>query len=87
MAELVHCYDFGIRCNEKKKVLVMVNSRSMTSSFATSLWPSFDTKVCADGGANRLYDGLDPDLISKYRPDFIVGDLDSIRQDVCDAFR
>lgn len=87
MAELTHCYDFRKKCNEKKKVLVMVNSRSMNSSFALSLWSSFDTKVCADGGANRLFDGLDPEQVAEYHPDFIIGDLDSLRQDVCDAFR
>ena len=47
-------------------------------------------RVCADGGANRLFDqvpllfpGRDPDIVrQEYLPDLITGDLDSIRADV-----
>ncbi len=47
------------------------------------LWKSTTFHVCADGGANRLYDattliGEDDALI----PDLITGDLDSLRPDV-----
>ena len=34
--------------------------------------------LCADGGANRLHDGLQGEVI----PDAVVGDLDSLRSDV-----
>lgn len=46
--------------------------------------------MCADGGANRLYDGL-PRLLpgmepgqarAAFLPDSIRGDLDSVRHDV-----
>jgi thiamine pyrophosphokinase len=48
------------------------------------------TRVCADGGANRLYDQLpamlphlDPTAArSSYLPDVIRGDMDSLRPDV-----
>jgi len=49
------------------------------------LWDVFDLAICADGGANRLYDGLqalDPTLVAKCVPTFIKGDLDSVRSDV-----
>lgn len=50
-------------------------------------------KICADGGANRLYDamlnagieggkGKGKDLRDLYLPDLIKGDLDSLREDV-----
>ena len=39
--------------------------------------------VCADGGSNRLYDALsDDNERTKYKPQVIVGDLDSMRPDV-----
>jgi thiamine pyrophosphokinase len=51
--------------------------------------------VCADGGANRLYDelpamlpGQSADAVrSAYLPTAIQGDLDSIRPDVLDFYR
>lgn len=42
-----------------------------------SLWNAYGLKICADGGANRLYD-ISPALV----PDYIVGDLDSLKPDV-----
>ncbi|XP_078169392.1 thiamine pyrophosphokinase 3-like isoform X4 [Carex rostrata] len=47
-------------------------------------------RVCADGGANRVYDNIPPLFQSRTRqkfdsdntPDVISGDLDSIRDDV-----
>ena len=63
------------------------------------LWQSHSVKVCADGGANRLYEYLgqhdlrdsvpnsgDPngkkaELYKSYLPNYIIGDLDSLRDD------
>ena len=43
--------------------------------------------VCADGGSNRLYEAFDNDEDRvKYRPQAIVGDLDSVRHDVRDFY-
>lgn len=39
-------------------------------------------RICADGGANRLYDSLSEQDRRRYLPDLIKGDLDSLRQDV-----
>lgn len=56
-----------------------------------SLWEASSYRICADGGANRLYDSTvaaraagsaEPDSGARYVPDLITGDLDSLRQDV-----
>lgn len=52
-------------------------------------------RVCADGGANRLYDelphmlpGRSADAVrAQYLPTFIKGDLDSLRPDVAAFYR
>ena len=59
-------------------------------SFTRNLWARSRRRVCADGGTNRLYDELpamhpDEDAMeirNAHLPDLIVGDLDSIRDDV-----
>jgi len=64
-------------------VLVILNSpieKPPSLSFQT-LWKSSLFRVCADGGANRLYDAS-----NKLIPDAIRGDLDSLRQDVRDYY-
>jgi thiamine pyrophosphokinase len=48
------------------------------------LWQKTSYRVCADGGANRLFDATvtnnssSDETISKYLPDLITGDLDSL---------
>lgn len=57
--------------------------------------PAATLRVCADGGANRLYDELPAMLLgqsadavrSAYLPTAIQGDMDSIRPDVLDFYR
>lgn len=43
--------------------------------------------MCADGGANRLYDALQPEERVNFIPDVICGDLDSARKDVLDYYQ
>jgi thiamine pyrophosphokinase len=47
------------------------------------LWEATTFRVCADGGANRLYDAtIEKDTDDVLVPDLITGDLDSLRPDV-----
>ncbi|KAF2028346.1 thiamine pyrophosphokinase [Setomelanomma holmii] len=49
------------------------------------LWKHTSYRLCADGGANRLFDMFEGDLIVQrehYLPNIIHGDLDSLRYDV-----
>ncbi|KAF3340689.1 thiamine pyrophosphokinase 1 isoform X2 [Carex littledalei] len=58
--------------------------------FAPLLWNRAQLRVCADGGANRVYDNIpemfpdqDPSEVRlRYTPDVISGDLDSIKDDI-----
>lgn len=57
----------------------------MVETFKT-LWNSASVKLCADGGANRLFDLLTDDQ-DQYVPNIISGDLDSVRSEVLDWYR
>ncbi|XP_074565411.1 thiamine pyrophosphokinase 1-like isoform X1 [Curcuma longa] len=68
--------------------LVVLNQR--LPRFAPLLWSHAKLRVFADGGANRVYDGMpnlfpeiDPmEVRHRYKPDIIRGDMDSIRPEV-----
>ncbi|XP_062231229.1 thiamine pyrophosphokinase 3-like [Phragmites australis] len=68
--------------------LIVLNQR--LPRFAPLLWSRAAVRVCADGGANRVFDGMpelipgqDPDEVrARYKPDVIKGDMDSVRPDV-----
>jgi hypothetical protein len=60
----------------------------LTSLLIYRLWPLADIIYCADGAANRLYDSFPRETErSIYLPHTILGDLDSIRQEVSDYYR
>nr|GMD68941.1 thiamine pyrophosphokinase 1 isoform X1 [Ipomoea batatas] len=62
--------------------------------FTPLLWKAAQLHVCADGGANRVYDELPhvfphedaSDVRKRYKPDVIKGDMDSIRSEVRDFY-
>ncbi|KAI5084207.1 hypothetical protein GOP47_0000376 [Adiantum capillus-veneris] len=69
-------------------VLVVLNYQ--LPLITLSLWEKACFRICADGGANQLYDCL-PELLpnsdptalrTRYKPDVIKGDLDSVRSEV-----
>ena len=54
-----------------KKALIVCNANPPPKSLLSQLWEKTTYRVAADGGANLL-------LKSKYTPDAVVGDFDSI---------
>lgn len=82
----------------KKYALIIVN-QPIRKDVLQRAWQAVDIKLCADGGANRLFDvdhenqfvALSPEVPyasyadtrqTRYLPDLIKGDLDSLRPDV-----
>ncbi|KAM7277403.1 hypothetical protein ACFE04_019269 [Oxalis oulophora] len=73
--------------------LVILNQR--LPRFTPLLWNHAQIRLCADGGANRLHDDL-PHLLphehdvshlrTRYKPDVIKGDMDSIRPEVLNFY-
>lgn len=75
-----------------KTALVVVNGRELLDEgevgWIKRAWSSFDTKVCADGGSNRLHDSIKTDQDrGTMLPDHIIGDLDSARDEVLSYYR
>jgi thiamine pyrophosphokinase len=70
-----------------KTALIILNSpiKKPPSPIFQKLWHLSSFRVCADGGANRLYDATSGSL--EYLPDLIIGDLDSLRDEVRDYFK
>ncbi|GAB5587145.1 thiamine pyrophosphokinase [Umbelopsis nana] len=64
--------------------LIILNQKLNRLDIFKKLWNGASYRICADGGANRLYDAFSEDIVSreKYLPHFIHGDLDSLRTDV-----
>jgi thiamine pyrophosphokinase len=64
-----------------EKALLILNQPIVNGSVFEKVWHYSTLRVCADGGANRLYDyfGNDEDKRKTYLPDCITGDLDSLK--------
>ncbi|OMO63807.1 hypothetical protein CCACVL1_22255 [Corchorus capsularis] len=63
--------------------------------FTPLLWKHAQLRLCADGGANRVYDEMPlllphedaSDVRRRYKPDVIKGDMDSIRTEVLNFYK
>lgn len=64
--------------------LVILNQKINSRELFLQVWSKTKYHVCADGGANRLYDLFEGDheTREKLLPDFITGDFDSLKQPV-----
>ncbi|KAK9466105.1 thiamine pyrophosphokinase [Lipomyces arxii] len=62
--------------------LIILNQPIGDIDMLDRVWKNAAVVACADGGANRLYSALDEMSRVKYLPDFIAGDLDSLKVDV-----
>lgn len=81
-----HCNTF-LKSNVKDQdqmtnCLIMLNSNGMQAQLVDLIWENFTIHVCADGGANRLFDTSTDKQRHSLIPNAIVGDLDSLRSDV-----
>ncbi|KAF9122667.1 hypothetical protein BGW39_009575 [Mortierella sp. 14UC] len=67
-----------------KFALIILNQPILINrALFDNIWTNATYRFCADGGANRLYDLLKTDEErTKFLPDYIRGDLDSIRDPV-----
>ena len=55
----------------KKSALIICNGVPPTRALMQQLWRQVEIKICADGGANHA-------IAHGFRPDVVVGDMDSI---------
>ncbi|GAQ89409.1 thiamin pyrophosphokinase [Klebsormidium nitens] len=91
---LEHRSDFFKATKQVNQDHVLIVLNYSLPSFVPLLWEQSRLRVCADGGANRIYDELprifqeeeESAVRARYIPDAIVGDLDSLRPDVRDFY-
>ncbi|KAJ6390498.1 hypothetical protein OIU77_024663 [Salix suchowensis] len=96
MDVMIHSSTFLLPGNDHSSsvtyALVVLNQR--LPRFTPILWNHAKVRVCADGGANRLFDEMPLlfprddaiDVRHRYKPDIIKGDMDSIRTEVLDFY-
>lgn len=93
MSEKLHfseylCPNFAVGNQEEFRThLLILNSESFSPKLTVAMWNNCNLKICADGGANRLYDSLTAEERGVYVPQYIVGDLDSLRSDVSEFYQ
>jgi len=68
-----------------EEAIILINS-PLPSNFKR-FWNQAKIRICADGGANRLFDSTRHEETSNYIPDLIKGDLDSIRIEVREYYK
>lgn len=75
--------------NKARSVLLILNQRINVSTLFLKLWGQVKLRVCADGGANRLYEFFKDDRLARarYLPDYIIGDFDSLKPEVEQYYR
>jgi len=59
--------------------------RGAAARFA-HLWRQSSLRLCADGAANRLHDSMSDAQRPQMLPDIVMGDLDSLRDDVASYY-
>ncbi|MCL7050774.1 hypothetical protein MKW94_006521 [Papaver nudicaule] len=82
----------GLSKDNKNYALILLNQP--LPKFTPQLWDYAKLRLCADGGANRVFDEMplllprqDPVSVrDRYVPDVIKGDMDSIRTEVKDFY-
>ncbi|KAN0035035.1 hypothetical protein ACTFIV_001575 [Dictyostelium citrinum] len=66
---------------------LIIANQKLPKKLVDYFWDKCSVKICADGGANRLYSlGTKINQSSRWIPDYIKGDLDSLHEGVSDFF-
>ncbi|KAK6457054.1 uncharacterized protein RJT20DRAFT_127186 [Scheffersomyces xylosifermentans] len=75
--------------NVEERTALMILNQSLHGLNLRALWKRTNIHICADGGANQLFDYFQDKtnesstaLREQYIPNYIVGDFDSLRDDV-----
>ncbi|KAF2157426.1 thiamine pyrophosphokinase [Myriangium duriaei CBS 260.36] len=77
--------DFKSPSSSSTTALMILNTPITSPDLLNRLWGNSSLHICADGGANRLFDlyqGWDTPMRGSCIPEEITGDLDSLRPDV-----
>ncbi|KAL1386436.1 thiamine pyrophosphokinase [Phyllosticta capitalensis] len=71
-----------------RPALLILNQPVSSTDLLERLWAHSDYRICADGGANRLFDAFVHDHVRRdqFLPSQIHGDLDSLRPSVRDYY-
>lgn len=70
-------------CDRKEHGLIILNQPLGNMDLFRNAWKFCERRICADGGANRLYDELETkEQRLEYLPDAVTGDFDSLRKEV-----
>ncbi|QPG75685.1 hypothetical protein FOA43_003044 [Brettanomyces nanus] len=82
------CEKTSSTSNSPVKCLLILNQEiHLPFKFFDRLWKSTSIRICADGGANRLYNySRQNSVLNEYTPNYIVGDLDSLIDPVRDYY-
>ncbi|KAI3948614.1 hypothetical protein MKW98_027680 [Papaver atlanticum] len=99
MELMSHCSSFLLpsippSSSEENKTYALILLNQPLPKFTPLLWNHAKLCLCADGGANRVFDEMplllpqeDPLLVrNRYKPHVIKGDMDSIRTEVKDFY-
>ncbi|KAJ1307840.1 hypothetical protein OPQ81_001922 [Rhizoctonia solani] len=70
------------RIESSNPLALIVLNQSFNLATFRRLWLKCQWKIFADGGSNRVYDIFDPEERLCYLPQYIRGDMDSIRPEV-----
>lgn len=71
---------FQLLQESKDAIALVILNQPLPQHAFPELWKRAAVRVCADGGANRLFDECKQR--ERFIPDAIIGDLDSLRPDV-----
>ncbi|KAI8801933.1 hypothetical protein BJ742DRAFT_835008 [Cladochytrium replicatum] len=71
-----------------ERALIILNQPLGKTATFERLWNNTSMRICADGGANRLFDAFSSDVDrERFLPYQIRGDLDSLRPDVAEWYK